>query len=337
MALFQSELAKKRWRNFRSNRAGFVSLLILFFIGFVSITAEFWANSKPLYLNHQGKSYFPILNPVHPSEFGLNDIMVMDYKRLEIGPNDSIIWPLIPWDPYQRNENLTELPSGPTSENVLGVDQSGRDVAARILYGFRYSLGYAILVWIFCSALGLVAGAVMGYRAGWYDLAGQRVIEVIESLPYLMILITLSSIFKPDLLMLVTLTTFFGWVGVSLYFRAEFLRLRKREFVEAARALGAGERRIIFTHILPNSLTPWIATSPFIIASGVLGLAALDYLGYGLQPPTPSWGELLGQAQRHFRLAWWLAVYPTAALAGTLMLLNLVGMAVRDAFDPRKG
>jgi microcin C transport system permease protein len=175
----------------------------------------------------------------------------------------------------------------------------------------------------------------MGFAGGWTDLVGQRAIEVIQSLPFLMILITLVSIFQPSLFLLVLLTVFFGWVGISIYFRAEFLKLRRRDFVDAARASGASKWRVITKHILPNSLTPWITITPFIIAGNISGLAALDFLGFGLQAPTPSWGELLNQALNYFRIAWWLAVYPSAALFLTLTVLNLIGDGVREAIDPR--
>jgi microcin C transport system permease protein len=195
---------------------------------------------------------------------------------------------------------------------------------------------YALAVWFFCSLVGIILGALMGFFAGWVDIFGQRIIEVWESVPVLMLLIILASIVAPNIWILTAFTVFFGWTGISLYMRAEFLKLRKREFVEAAKALGAGRRRIIFRHILPNSLTPWITLTPFLVAGSITGLASLDYLGYGLPAPTPSWGELLGQAQKHFQVAWWLAVFPSLALFMTLTALNLIGSAVRDAYDPRK-
>jgi microcin C transport system permease protein len=334
--LFKSELARKRWRRFRANKVALVSVWALAMIIFFSATAELWANSKPLILRYHGQTYFPVVSYYHPTEFGRDDIAQMDYRSLELGSGDWALWPLIKWDPFERNEKLTELPAPPSSENWFGSDESGRDVAARLLYGFRYSFLYALGVWALSSVIGALLGAWMGFKGGWADLVGQRVIEVLESLPYLMILITLVSIFKPDLWLLVIFTVFFGWVGISLYFRGEFLKLRRREFVEAARALGSGSTRIILTHILPNSLTPWITLSPFLIAGYISGLAALDYLGFGLPPPTPSWGELLNQAQKYFRIAWWLAVYPSLALFITLTVLNFIGEAVRDALDPRK-
>ncbi len=209
-------------------------------------------------------------------------------------------------------------------------------MAARLLYGFRYSIGYALTVWLFCSLIGICFGATMGFFAGWIDIFGQRMIEVWESVPTLMLLIILASMLSPNIWILAGFTVFFGWTEISLYTRSEFLRLRKRDFVDAARALGAGRSRIIFRHILPNSLTPWITITPFMIAGSITGLATLDYLGFGLAPPTPSWGELLGQAQTHFQRAWWLAVFPSLALFTTLTALNLIGSAVRDAFDPRR-
>lgn len=331
-----NELSLKRWRRFRAHTSAIVSIWILILVGFLSVTAEFWANNKPIYLKYQGKTFFPVVQKIHPTEFGLEDIMVMDYRALELGEGDAAIWPPIRWDAFERNPTLDQLPSGPSKENYFGTDESGRDVAARLLYGFRYSMTYALSVWFFCSLFGIVFGSSMGFFAGWIDIVGQRVIEIWESVPVLMLLIILASIIAPNIWVLTAFTVFFGWTGISLYLRAEFLKLRKREFVEAARALGAGRRRIIFRHILPNSLTPWITMTPFMVAGAITGLASLDYLGYGLPPPTPSWGELLGQAQKHFQVAWWLAVFPSLALFMTLTALNLIGSAVRDAYDPRK-
>lgn len=334
--IFNNELSRKRWRRFKAHRSAIVSLWVLLLIAFLSFTAEFWANSEPLYLKHHGKTFFPVVQTVHPSEFGLEDAMVTDYRHLSLGPDDKIIWPPIRWNPFERNATVEELPSAPSSDNIFGTDESGRDVASRLLYGFRYSMSYAAAVWFFCSLFGVCFGAAMGYFGGWVDIIGQRVIEVWESVPTLMLLIILASIIAPNIWALAAFTVFFGWTGISLYVRAEFLRLRKREFVEAARALGSNQTRIIFRHILPNSLTPWITMTPFLIAGSITGLATLDYLGYGLPAPTPSWGELLGQAQTHFQKAWWLAVFPSVALFLTLTALNLIGSAVRDAYDPRK-
>lgn len=334
--LLRNEISKKQWRRFRSNKLGVTAVWLFLILMFFSFTAELWANRVPLVMKYQGEIYTPVFKYYHPSIFGRDDIAFMDYRSLEFQGEDWAVWPIIRWDPLERNEHVDIVPSPPSKENWLGTDEGGRDVAARLLYGFRYSIVFALTVWFFVSIVGMVFGSVMGFKGGWTDLLGQRVMEVIESLPYLMILIVLVSIFQPTIILLAILTVFFGWVSTSVYFRAEFLKLRKREFVEAARALGASRRRLIFKHILPNSLTPWITLSPFMIAANVSMLAALDFLGFGVPAPTPSWGELLNQALKNFRIAWWLAVYPSLALFITLTLLNLIGESVRNALDPRK-
>lgn len=331
----KDENTLKSWRRFKRNRIAVVSCVLLAILLFFSLTAELWANRKPLVLHYHSQTYFPVLKYYHPSVFGLEGVAQMDYRHMEMGAGDWAVWPVIHWDPFERNDKLAEFPSPPTRSNIFGTDEGGRDVAARLLYGFRYSMAYALGVWLLSSLIGALLGAWMGFAGGWTDLIGQRVIEVIQSLPFLMILITLVSIFEPSLFLLVVLTVFFSWVSISIYFRAEFLSLRRRDFVDAARASGASKWRLIRKHILPNSLTPWITITPFIIAGNISGLAALDFLGFGLQAPTPSWGELLNQALENFRTAWWLAVYPSAALFFTLTVLNLIGDGVRDAIDPR--
>ncbi|RYZ76709.1 MAG: ABC transporter permease subunit [Proteobacteria bacterium] len=332
----KNENSIKAWRRFKARKSAVISCWMLIVIFFFSATAELWANRKPIVMKYHGQTYFPVFNYYHPSVFGIEGMAQTDYRNLPMENGDWALWPVIRWDPFERNDKLEEFPSGPSASNVFGTDDGGRDVAARLLYGFRYSMAYAIAVWVLSTIIGALAGALMGYAGGWTDLTGQRVIEVLESLPFLMILITLVSIFQPTLTLLVLLTVFFSWVSISIYFRAEFLKLRKREFIEAAHASGASKWRVIITHILPNSLTPWITISPFLIAGNISQLAALDFLGFGLQAPTPSWGELLNQALNYFRIAWWLAVYPSLALFLTLTILNLIGDGVRDALDPRK-
>ncbi len=332
----KNENSLRAWRRFKKNKSAIFSVVLLLLIFFFSATAELWANRKPIVMSYHGQTYYPVFKYYHPSLFGREDLSEMDYHAMELKDGEWALWPPIHWDPYARNEKIEEFPSAPTRSNIFGTDEGGRDVAARLLYGFRYSMAYAVGVWLLSSILGALLGAIMGFKGGWTDLVGQRAIEVIQSLPFLMILITLVSIFQPSLWLLILLSVFFGWVGISIYFRAEFLKLRRRDFVDAARASGASRWRLISKHILPNSLTPWITITPFIIAGNISGLAALDFLGFGLQAPTPSWGELLNQALNYFRIAWWLAVYPSAALFVTLTVLNLIGDGVREALDPRK-
>jgi microcin C transport system permease protein len=332
----KNEMQIKQWRRFKKNRLAVLATIVVLLVTFVSLTAEIWANSKPVVMSYKGSLYFPALKQYHPTVFNESaESMIADYRRLNIEENGWAIWPPVQWDPYESNKVVEEYPSPPTSTNWLGTDEGGRDVMSRLLYGYRYSLAYAVLVWLITTFIAIALGGIMGYAGGMTDIIGQRVVEVISSVPFLFVLIMLVSVFKPGLFMLVVLTAFFGWIFMSSYVRGEFLRNRKKEFVEAARAMGASHSRIIFTHILPNSIGPVITFAPFIIATYITSLAGLDYLGLGLPPPTPSWGELLAQAQKYFSIAWWLAVFPSLALFFTLVLLSLIGDGVRDALDPR--
>lgn len=334
--LIKNDLTLKRYRRFKKLKRSIWSVWIFAFLLFLSLTAEFWANSKPLLMKFRGSLYIPVVSTYHPSSFGVEDQLVTNYRSLQLNEDDWAIWPIVRWDPYESNTSVETYPAPPSAQNWFGTDDRGRDVLSRLIYGFRYSIGFAILVWIFSYMVGVAAGALMGFVGGRTDLVGQRAVEVFESMPYLLMLITLVSIFGASLKLLVVFSVFFGWMMISTYIRAEFLKLRKREFVEAARAQGVSTWRIIFRHILPNALGPIITFSPFMIAAEIYSLAALDYLGMGLPPPTPSWGELLQQAQNYFTIAWWLAVFPSLAMIITLTVLNLIGEGVRDAFDPRK-
>lgn len=332
----KNDLALKRWQRFQRNRRAVWSCWAFIFFLFISATAELWSNSKPVVLSFGGGIYFPVVKTYHPSVFGQNGF-VTDYRQLKSDSRYSwSVWPPIQWDPLESNNSVNDFPSPPSRENLLGTDDRGRDVLSRLIYGFRYSIGFALLVWIFSFATGILVGAIMGFSGGRVDLIGQRIVEVFESMPVLLLLITLVSIFNPSMTLLVFLTTAFSWMMISIYMRAEFLKLRKREFVEAAHALGVQKGTIIFKHILPNALSPILTFSAFTIAANISYLAILDYLGFGLTPPTPSWGELLQQAQKNFTTAWWLAVFSSLALFATLVSLNLIGEGIRDAFDPRK-
>ncbi len=335
--MLSNQLAIKRWRRFRSMRRAVISAWITLFFLFVSATAEFWANSKPLIMSYQDQIYFPVLRNYLPKEFGRSGFVV-DYRALlaEDAEKSWAIWPLVDWDPYESNREVTSYPAPPSRQNWMGTDDRGRDVMARLVYGFRYSFGFALQVWFFAFAMGTMIGAAMGFSGGRVDLFGQRAVEVFESLPYLLMLLTLTAIFGASLKLLVIFSVLLGWMSISAYMRAEFLKLRKREFVEAAKAQGVGTFRILFRHILPNALGPLITFSPTTMAASIYTLAILDFLGFGLPPPTPSWGELLQQAQSHFTIAWWLAVFPSLAMVITLTALTFIGEGVRQAYDPRK-
>jgi microcin C transport system permease protein len=333
--LIKNDLTLKRYRKFKKNKAAVFSVLLMILIGFFSFTAEFWANSKPLYLKYKGERYFPFVQTLHPTVFGREDIFVMDYRELEIKEGDSIIWPVIPWDPFESNKAVETYPSAPTKTNWMGTDDRGRDVLTRLLYGFRYSIGYAFGVWLLSFTLGTLIGAVMGYMGGKTDLVGSRVVEVIEMTPQLLLLITIISIFSPSMVLLIVFSFIFDWTFIYHQMRSQFLQLRNREYVEAARALGASHWRIITKHILPNALTPLVTFSPFAIAANISGLALLDYLGLGLKAPTPSWGELMAQAQKYFTSAEWLVWYPSLMLLITMVAMINIGLAIRDAFDAK--
>lgn len=335
MMLLKNDISIKRWKRFKSIKRALYSVYLCLFLLFISATAEFWANSKPLVLKYNGGIYFPVIKDHHPSTFD-QEGFVTNYRELKMEGGNWAIWPLVRWNPYETNEKLATFPAPPSSENWMGVDDRGRDVAARLVYGFRYSIGFAILVWFFSFLVGTIAGAIMGFWGGKTDLIGQRVVEVFDSLPFLLMLITLIAMLGASLWLLVGFNVALAWMRISTYMRAEFLKLRKRDFVESARAQGVGTFRILFKHILPNGMGPLITFSPTEIAANIYLLAILDYLGMGLPPPTPSWGELLQQAQNYFTIAWWLAFFPSMAMIISLTALTFIGEGVREAYDPRK-
>ncbi|MBC7713018.1 MAG: ABC transporter permease subunit [Rhizobacter sp.] len=333
-SLLTNELSRKRWRIFRKRKSAMFSVFLLTFLIFLTLISPFVANSKPLMVKYNGSTYFPIFKDYDAEDFKLTDTMTIDYRDLKMGPNDYALWPVIQWDPYESNSKVESYPSPPSNRNLFGTDDRGRDVFTRLLYGFKYSISYAVAVWFISLCIGTLLGGTMGYFGGKVDFVGQRIVEILSTVPQFFLLIILISIFSPSLFMLIVISCVFSWIGISYYIRGEFLKNRNREFVEAARSLGASDFKIIFKHILPNSMTPIITFAPFTIAGQIVGLAALDYLGFGLQVPTPSWGELLAQAQKNYTIAWWLAFYPSLALFVVLVLLSLIGQGVRDAMDP---
>ncbi|MBC7465968.1 MAG: ABC transporter permease subunit [Bdellovibrio sp.] len=331
----QNDLTLKRYRRFKRNKTAMVSVWLLALLFFLSFTAEFWANNSPHIMKYHGKIYAPLFFDYHPSEFAREDIYVMDYRALEFGKDDWAVWPLVQWDAYESNKTVAEYPSPPTKYNLMGTDDRGRDVLTRLLYGLRYTIIFAIGAWFVSYMIGVIIGSVMGYFGGKVDLVGMRMVEIIQTMPVTLILITIISIFTPNIFVLILFVSMFDWTKIAIFMRAQFLQLRQREFVEAARALGASNNRIIFKHILPNGLTPIVTFAPFDIAANITYLSILDYLGLGLRAPTPSWGELLQQAQKWFSTAEWLVWWPSIALVLTLTLLINIGLAVRDAFDSK--
>lgn len=334
--LIKNELTLRRYRTFKKSKRNVFATILFSSILFLSVTSEMWANNKPLVLRHSGEFYFPVFKTYHPSEFGYTDILLMNYRLLLHKEGDWSLWPLIEWDPFESNDQVDVYPAPPSSKNLFGTDDRGRDVLSRLLYGFRYSITFAMLVWAFSFGSGIFIGGVMGYMGGKFDLITQRIVEVLSTVPQFFLLIILVSIFSPSMSLLVLISSIFGWIFISYYVRAEFLKYRKREFVESARAMGGGHLRIILKHILPNALGPVLTFTPFVISGYIVSLASLDFLGFGLPAPTPSWGELLAQAEKYFTTAWWLAVYPAGAMLVILVLLNIIGEGLREAFSPKQ-
>lgn len=333
--LITNELNIRRYRRFKKDKVAIFSVFVILFLLFISCTAELWVNNRPHIMKYHGEIYVPLLNDYHPSVFGFENEFVTDYRKLQLQEGDWWIWPIIQWDPFESNTALSDYPAPPSKQNWVGTDDRGRDVLTRLIYGLRYTLAYALAVWFISYLTGCLAGALMGYAGGKVDLVGSRIVEVFESMPAFFVIITAVALFSPTLPLLIVINVLFGWTAISGYMRGQFLSLRKREYVEAARAIGSSHWRIISKHIFPNALTPIVTFAPFTIAANVISLAYLDYLGLGLIPPTPSWGELLAQAQKYFTIAEWLVWAPSGALLITLTMLINIGLAIRDAFDSK--
>ena len=333
---------QRAWRRFRANRRGRISLWIFLSLFVVSLFAEVLSNDRPLIVYYEKQFYFPLVADYPEATFGGDFATPTDYLdpyiegRLREGEN----WALYPFNRYSFNTlnyfSEAPNPAAPSLENWFGTDDRGRDVAARLLYGFRVSVLFGIALTAIGVVLGIFFGALQGYFAGRTDLFFQRFIEVWGSVPELYLLIILASIFEPGLLILLVILSLFGWMGLSDYVRAEFLRNRMLDYVMAARALGLSNLQIIWRHVLPNSLTPVIAFLPFRMTASILALTSLDFLGLGVPTSTPSLGELLAQGKDNLD-AWWITVTTFGVLVGTLLLLIFIGEALRDALDTRRG
>lgn len=333
--------ARKRWLRFRHNRRGFYSLVIFLVLFGISLFAEILSNDKPLLVHYQGEYYFPLLRMYPETVFGGDFETETDYRdpyiRSILTTDEN--WIMYPPNPHSFNSINLELdrpvPSPPTAENLLGTDDRGRDVLARLLYGFRLSVLFGAALTLVGTLIGIAAGALQGYFGGRLDLFFQRFIELWGSMPELYLLIIFASIFKPSPLLLLLLLSMFGWMGLSDYVRAEFLKGRNMEYVKAAKALGVGNLTIMYRHLLPNSMTPVITFLPFRMSGAILALTSLDFLGLGVPPSTPSLGELLAQGKANIE-AWWLSLTTFLVLVGMLVLLIFIGEALRQALDPRK-
>jgi microcin C transport system permease protein len=334
------EIGQRRIRTFKANRRGYWSLWIFSGLFLVTLFADVIANDKPLLLRYEGAFYFPLFSAYPETKFGGFLETEADYSDPEvqelIETRGWILWPPIPFSYDTICYGLpTPAPSAPTLTNWLGTDDQARDVVARLIYGFRISVLFGLALTLISSAIGIAAGAVQGYFGGRVDLYFQRFIEIWSSLPTLYLLIILASVVQPNFWWLLGLLLLFSWTELVRVVRAEFLRTRNFDYVRAARALGAGDLAIMFNHILPNAMVATLTFLPFILSGAITSLTALDFLGFGLPPGSPSLGELLNQGKNNLS-APWLGLSGFFVIALMLSLLIFIGEAVRDAFDPRK-
>lgn len=333
--------SRRAWQRFCRNRLGFWSLCIFLVLFVVSLFAELFSNDKPLVLRHDGQWHVPLLHNPPETAFGGDFETPTDYldpfiQEQFAQPGNWALYPVNPYHHSTLNYFAKEPhPAPPSADNWFGTDDRGRDIVARLLYGFRLSILFALALTAVGVLLGVLAGAVQGFYGGRVDLAMQRFIEVWGAMPELYLLIIFSAVFEPSIWILLVLLSLFGWMGLGDYVRAEFLRNRQLDYVRAARAMGLSNGQIIWRHVLPNSMTPVVTFLPFRMSAAIMALTSLDFLGLGVPPGTPSLGELLAQGKNNID-AWWISLSTFAVLVVTLLLLTFMGDALRDALDPRK-
>lgn len=333
-------LTRRRIDNFKANRRGYWSFRIFLVLLALTLPAEFIANDRPLLIHYDGAFHLPVIRNYLETDFGGDLPIRADYRdpylQELIEERGWMIWPLIPYSYRTIDYDLpSSPPTPPSTSHWLGTDDQGRDVLARVIYGFRISVLFGLLLTLFSSVIGVVAGAVQGFFGGLLDLLAQRFIEIWQGLPVLYLLIILASVIQPGFFSLLILMTLFSWTALVGVVRAEFLRARNFEYIRAARALGVSNSMIMFRHTLPNAMVATITFLPFILTGSVTTLTGLDFLGLGLPPGSPSLGELLLQGRNNLT-APWLGLTAFMVLAIMLSLLVFIGEAIRDAFDPRK-
>jgi microcin C transport system permease protein len=344
---------RKRIRKFRTIKRGYYSFIILLAAYGISFFLPVLINNDALLVRYNGTLYYPFVHYYPASTFGQEKIGEPDYRAVaqEFRQEHKGNWVILPFYPYSPTESLLDLPGSPPNppsrQHLFGTDDRGRDIFARLAYGFNVSLSFAILVLVISLAIGVSVGALLGYFAGKLDILGQRLIEIWSSLPFLYTIIIVSSIvvpiylpgrnlvLQPSFWLLILILTAFDWMGITYYVRGEFYREKTKDYVAAAISMGASDSSIIFKHILPNSLTPVVSFAPFMVVANISALVALDFLGFGLPAPTPSWGELIEQGVDNLT-KWWLVFFPLAAMFITLLLIVFIGEAVREAFDPKE-
>ena len=337
-------LTVRKLRRFRSIRRGYWSALALALAFALSMFTELFVNSRALLVYYEGDFYFPTYGAIIPGDqLGLDYQYETDYRELkrfyaEQGRGNRVWLPPAPYNPYENDLLEGEYPPYPpslASKHYLGTDTTGRDVLARLAYGFRIAILFSLILLLCNYAVGIALGCLMGYWGGWFDLLFQRVIEIWSNIPFLYVIMIVSSIILPNFWTLILVMVFFGWMGMTWYMRTAAYKERERDYVLAARALGASTARVVFHHILPNTVSVIVTFIPFSIATGITALTALDYLGFGLPPPTPSWGELLQQGTANIH-AHWIVASVVTALCVLLTMVTFIGEAIREAFDPKQ-
>jgi microcin C transport system permease protein len=338
-------LTRKKIQRFKSIRRGYYSFILFTLLVLLSVFAELLVNSRALVVHYDGEWFFPTYGAVIPGKtFGLDYDYETNYRdlkrRFEQQPErgNFVILPPIPWNAYENDLRDGEYPPFPPSfkdRHYLGTDTTGRDVAARLVYGFRTAIFFSLILLFASYLIGVSIGAAMGYFGGLFDLLFQRIIEIWSNIPFLYVIMIVSSIMIPNFLTLILIILFFGWIGMTWYMRTATYKEKAREYVMAARALGASNSRIIFRHILPNTVSIIVTFIPFSVANGIIALTSLDYLGFGLPPPTPSWGELLAQGSNNLQ-AIWIVSSVVITMTVILVMVTFVGEAIREAFDPKK-
>ncbi|MBL4824879.1 MAG: peptide ABC transporter permease [SAR324 cluster bacterium] len=343
--MFLHPTVRKRLYQFTRIKRGYYSFLIMVALIFLTFILELLIHSRAIVVSYQGELYFPTYTSIKSGQtFGLDYQYETNYRELaqkfkEEEKGDWLLMPIVPFNPYENDFSLEENPPNPPSwenRHFIGTDTSGRDILARLFYGFRVAIYFSFALYITTSSIGILIGSLMGYFGGWFDMIFQRIVEIWTSIPTLYLIIIMAALVTPTPYLLLFILVFAGWTGMTWLMRAEIYRERSRQYCEAARSMGASHWRIITKHLLPNSMVPIIAAFPFQMVGGIGALTSLDYLGYGLPIPTPSWGELLQQGQESFDFAPWILLAPSGATIFILLLFTFIGEAVRESFDPKQ-
>ncbi len=342
MSLFQlTPQSQRQWLRFKGIKRGYYSALLLLVLLLASCVAELLINNRAIVVNYQGNLYFPTYGSLIPGKvFGQSQSFETDYRKLqqelEASGEGWVIMPVVPFSATEADLNLDQFPPYPPSHrHWLGTDTSGRDVLARLAYGFRTAMAFSLILLVCNYLIGVSIGCMMGFVGGKLDLFGQRIIEIWSNVPFLYVIMIIASIVVPNFWTLIIIMVLFGWMGITWYMRTITYREAAREYVQAARAIGASNSRILFRHILPNTLSLLVTFIPFSIASGITSLTALDYLGFGLPKTTPSWGELLSQGTNNLQYEW-IVLSVIIAMTVVLTMVTFIGEAIREAFDPKK-